>query len=113
MVRFQASFRDEQRLQNHIESIGEDLLAMTAAALYAEQQMRLRGQTTVWDLMDGFCVSAKQRIMHRFKEFRHHHDHVTASIGTQAIKGYYPTLSEGIIARRLNDYLAKGPRREE
>ena len=104
LLRFQASFKDEQRLQNTIESIGEDLLAMSATVLYAERQTRLDGHTTVWELADAFCAAAKQRIKQRLKEFRHHGDTRAATTGRQALKGYYPTLSEGIVRRRLEDY---------
>ena len=68
MLRFRASFRDEQRLQNRIEAIGEDLLAMLAAVLYAERQTRIDGRTTVWELADSFCASAMQRVPQRLKE---------------------------------------------
>ncbi|WHZ22157.1 MAG: Acyl-CoA dehydrogenase [Nitrospira sp.] len=107
MVRFRASFQDEQRLQNRIEAVGEDLFAMLATVLYAESQTRVEGRTTVWELVDAFCTCAKQRIEQRLTEFRHHQDHLTAATGTQALKGYYPTLSEGIIHRRLDDYVGK------
>ena len=104
MVRFQASFRDEQRLQNRIESVGEDLLAMLATVLYAEQQTRIEGRTTVWELAEAFCDSTKLRITQRLVEFRHHRDGLTAATGTQALKGNYPSLSAGIVHRRLEDY---------
>ena len=104
LLRFQASFKDEQRLQNTIESVGEDLLAISATVLYAERQTRLDGHTTVWELADAFCAAAKQRIKQRLKEFRHHGDTTAATTGRQALKGYYPTLSEGIVRRRLEDY---------
>ena len=107
MTRFQASFRDEQRLQNRIEAVGEDLFAMLAAVLYAEQQTRLDGRTTVWELADAFCASAKQRVEQRLREFRYHQEHLTATTGTHALKGYYPSLSDGIIHRRLDDYFHK------
>lgn len=107
MARFQAAFRDEQRLQAHIEGIGEDLLAITAAALDAERQTRLEGYTTVWELADSFCAGAMQRIERRFTELPRREDAVAAQVGVQALKGYYPTLSDGIIRRRLDDYLPK------
>ena len=104
LLRFQASFKDEQRLQNKIESVGEDLLAMLATVLYAERQTRLDGHTSVWELAEAFSAAAKQRIEQRLREFRHHRDTTAATTGRQALKGYYPTLSEGIIRRRLEDY---------
>lgn len=107
MMRFQASFQDEQRLQNRIEAVGEDLLAILATVLYAELQTRIEGRTTVWELADAFCTCAKQRIEQRLTEFRQHQDHLTAATGRQALKGYYPTLSEGIIHRHLDDYVDK------
>jgi hypothetical protein len=107
MMRFRASFQDEQRLQNRIEAIGEDLFAMLATVLYAERQTRIGGRTTVWELADAFCATAKQRVEQRLREFRRHRDYLTAATGTQALKGYYPTLSEGIIHRRLDEYRPK------
>jgi len=104
MVRFQAAFRDEQRLQNKIEAVGEDLFAMLATVLYAERQARLDGHTTVWELAEAFRATATQRIEQRLREFRHHRDTTAATTGKQALKEYYPTLSEGIIRRRLEDY---------
>jgi alkylation response protein AidB-like acyl-CoA dehydrogenase len=109
MVRFQAGFADEQRAQAHIEGIGEELLAMTATVLYAERQTRLDGHTTVWELVDSFCAGAKERIERHLTELRRRDDDLTAYVGIQALKGYYPTLSDGIIRRRLDDYLRKGP----
>ena len=110
MLRFQASFRDEQRLQNKIEAIGEDLLAMLASVLYAERRTRIDGQTAVWELAEGFCVSAEQRIEQRLREFRHFFVHFAATTGRQALKGSYPTLSEGIILRRLDAYVRRKER---
>jgi hypothetical protein len=107
MARFQASFRDEQLVQAHLEGIGEDLFAIIATALYAERQTRLDGHTTVWELVDSFCAGAKRRIERHFSELGRGEDYLAAQIGTQALKGYYPTLSDGIIRRRLNDYLPK------
>ena len=107
MVRFQAAFQDEQRVQNRIESIGEDLLAMIATVLYAEQQTRLEGRTTVWELAEAFHVAARKRITQRLREIRRHCDGVTAETGQQALKGYYPGLSDGIVHRRLDDYRRK------
>lgn len=107
MTRFQASFRDEQLVQAHIEAVGEDLLAIIATALHAERQTRLDGHTTVWELVDSFCAGAKRRIERHFSELGRGEDYLAAQIGTQALKGYYPTLSDGIIRRRLNDYLPK------
>ncbi len=105
MVRFQTSFQDEQGLQNRIESVGEDLLAMLAAVLYAERQTRTEGRRAVWELTDAFCTSAKQRVEQRLDELRHHRDHLTATTGRQALKGHYPTLDEGIVHRRLAQYI--------
>lgn len=104
MVRFQAAFQDEQRVQNRIESIGEDLLALVATMLYAEQQTRLEGRTTVWELAEAFDVAARERINRGLKDIRRHRDGLTATTGVQALKGYYPGLSSGIVHRRLDDY---------
>ena len=41
-----------------------------------------------------------------FRNWRHC-DGVTAETGQQALKGYYPGLSDGIVHRRLDDYRRK------
>jgi len=107
MVRFQTSFQDEQRLHNLFESVAEDLLAMMATVLYAEEQTRLEGRTTVWELTEAFCACAKRRVVQRLAACRDQVDHLTAATGIQALKGYYPSLSSGIVHRRLEDYRAK------
>ncbi len=107
MVQFQASFQDEQRLQNLFESVGEDLLAISATVLYAEEQTRVEGRTTVWELAEAFCACAKRRVIQRLAECRDQGDHLTATTGIQALNGYYPSLSSGIVHRRLEDYRAK------
>lgn len=109
MVQFQTSFQDEQRLQNLFESVGEDLLAISATVLYAEEQTRLEGRTTVWELAEAFCAIAKRRVIRRLAACREQGDRVTATTGIQALKGYYPSLSSGIVHRRLEDYRAKPP----
>ncbi|MCE7978754.1 MAG: hypothetical protein DYH03_16865, partial [Nitrospira sp. NTP1] len=48
--------------------------------------------------------AARQRITQRLREMRHHCDGLTATTGIQALKGYYPGLSDGIVHRRLDDY---------
>jgi hypothetical protein len=48
-----------------------------------------------------------ERIERHFTELRRRGDDLTAQVGIQALKGYYPTLSDGIIRRRLDDYLPK------
>lgn len=109
MVQFQTSFQDEQRLQNLFESVGEDLLAISATVLYAEEQTRLEGRTTVWELAEAFCAIAKRRVIRRLAACREQGDRLTATTGIQALKGYYPSLSSGIVHRRLEDYRAKPP----
>lgn len=104
MVRLRAAFRDEQSLQNRIETVGEDLLAMTATVLHAERCARLEGRTAVWELAESFCAAAKRRIEQALTEFSGSRDRPLAGIGVHALKGYYPTLSDGIIRRRLDDY---------
>ena len=72
--------------------------------LHAERCARLEGRTAVWELAESFCATATQRIEQALAEFSGGHDRPLAGIGMHAVKGYYPTLSDGIIRRRLEDY---------
>ncbi len=112
LVRFRASFRDEQYLQDRIEAVGEDLLAMAATVLHVERCARLEGRTSVWELAETFCAGATQRVEQALRELQRGPDHLSARVGAHALKGYYPTLSEGIIRRRLEDYLPRDGSRE-
>ena len=58
----------------------------------------------MWELAETFQVAARQRITQRLREMRHHCDGLTATTGIQALKGYFPGLSGGIVHRRLDDY---------
>ncbi|GKS60048.1 putative acyl-CoA dehydrogenase FadE10 [Nitrospira sp.] len=109
MLRFRVSFRDEQRIHNRLEAVTEDLLAMAAVALHGERCARLEGRMAVWELVETFCRHAKQRVEEALREFRQPRDRLTAQVGTHALNGYYPGLSEGIIRRRLQDYRPRGP----
>ncbi len=80
---------------------------MLATVLSAKRQTRIDGHKTVWELADAFCAAVRQRVEQRLREFRYHQDSRAATTGTQALKGYYPTLSEGTIQRRLDEYIRK------
>lgn len=107
MARFQAAFRDEQRIQNRIEAVGEDLLAMAAAMLHADDIFRRDGTTQARDLAQSFCACARDRIEQRLREFRRHHDDLLVATGKQALAGAWSALSDGIVRRRLEDYRPK------
>ena len=67
----------------------------------------------MWFWVHLFCPGPKRRIDRHFSDMRRGEDYyIAAQVGTQALKGYYPTLSDGIIRRRLEDYLPKDRPRE-
>jgi hypothetical protein len=90
--------------------VGDDLLTIAAAALYAESQERTYGCSEVWDLADEFFRNARERIGRSIRELLHNDDRILTAIGRRALRGDYPSFSSGIIRRGLNDYLPKDKR---
>ena len=58
--------------------------------------------------IEEFFRHAKQRVDQAIREILLNEDDVTTGIGTQALRGDYPSLTGGIIQRRLEDYILKG-----
>jgi alkylation response protein AidB-like acyl-CoA dehydrogenase len=104
MARYRQALRDDQGRQNRIESIGEDLLVVAAAALYAEARERAAGHGESWDLAEEVFKEAKPRVERRIRELIRNDDARVTDVGAKALKGVYPALSEGIIERSLDDY---------
>lgn len=98
------ALRDDQGRQNRIEMIGEDLLVITATALYAETQERTAGHPEVWDLAEESFREAKQRVEQNIRELIRNHDTAVAAVGIKALRGIYPSLSDVTIRRDLQDY---------
>lgn len=110
MVRHGEQLRDDQGRQTRIETIGEDLLAIAATVLYAEQQEQTTGHPEVWDLAEEIFREAKQRIEHNVRELIRNRDELVTVIGRRALSGTYPSLAGGIIRRGLQDYLFRQDR---
>ncbi|BFU94276.1 MAG: putative Acyl-CoA dehydrogenase [Nitrospira sp.] len=98
------TLRDDQGRQNRIESIGEDLVAIAATALYAESHKGAAGPSEVWDLAHEVFREAKGRVKHQIRTLIANRDARFTRLGMKALLGTYPTLSEGIIPRSLQDY---------
>lgn len=98
------ALRDDQGRQNRIESIGEDLLVVATTALHAEAQERAAGRGDVWDLAEEVFSETKPRVEQRIRELICNEDARVAGVGAKALGGTYPSLSEGIIKRGLDDY---------
>ncbi|OYT19674.1 MAG: hypothetical protein CCU26_10380 [Nitrospira sp. UW-LDO-01] len=104
MLLHRQALRDNQGRQNRIEEIGEDLLVITATALYAEAQERSAGHPEVWDLAEECVRAAQQRVEHNIRELIRNQDTIVAAVGEKALSGRYPSLAHGIIRRNLHDY---------
>jgi len=114
MVRHGEQLRDDQGRQNRIETVGEDLLAITTSVLWASSQERANADEQVWELVEQVVAGARRRIDRAIDELGgRNKDHVVATIGQQASGGHYTWLSHGIIPRGLRNYLpaAVGKRR--
>ncbi|MDF0643013.1 MAG: acyl-CoA dehydrogenase family protein [Nitrospira sp.] len=98
------TLRDDQGRQNRIESIGEDLAVIAATALYAEAHKGTAEHSEVWDLANEVFREAKGRVKHQIRALIANRDTRFTRIGIKALLGTYPTLSEGVIPRNLQDY---------
>lgn len=110
MVVHREQLRDDQGRQNRIESVGEDLLAMAAAALKAESDERFGGCSEAWELAEEFFIGARDRIGRNIRELLRNRDGPSAATGRRALSGRYSSLSEGGIRRGLFDYLSRNNR---
>jgi alkylation response protein AidB-like acyl-CoA dehydrogenase len=99
------ALRDDQGRQNRIEMVGEDLLVIAAAALYARRQAETAEQPEVWDLAEEVYREATQRIDQNIRELIRNRDELVTIVGKRALSGTYSSLSDGIIRRDLQDYL--------
>ncbi|MBX3237669.1 MAG: acyl-CoA dehydrogenase family protein [Nitrospiraceae bacterium] len=107
MVRHGKGLRDDQGRQARIEAIGEELLTVAASAISAESFVRTEGDDRAWELVDQVFRQAQRRLAPMIHELGgSNEDQLVAEIGHQASEGHYPWLSNGIIARRLCDYIS-------
>ena len=104
MLLHRQTLRDDQGRQNRIEMSGEDLLVITATALYSEMQERTARQPEVWDLAEECFREAKRGVERNIRELIRNQDAEVSSVGAKALSGRYPSLSHGIIRRNLQDY---------
>jgi hypothetical protein len=104
MLLHRQALRDDQGRQNRIEMVGEDLLMVAATALYAEARERTGGHPEVWDLVEENFRNAQQRVERNLRELLRNQDAAAASVGEKALSGRYPSLTDGIIQRNLQDY---------
>jgi len=102
------SLRDDQGRQNRMESVGEDLLLIAVTSLHAEEHERTVGQTEIWDLAEEVCAEARSRVTKQTRELIINNDTSPTIVGTKALRGSYPLLSQGIIERTLEDYRVHG-----
>ncbi|BCA53331.1 putative Acyl-CoA dehydrogenase [Nitrospira sp. KM1] len=106
MVWHREALRDDQGRQNRIENIGEGLFVIAATALAAQAEERRIGQTGVWDLADEVFRDTKVQVKEQISMLISNEDAQVTAVGTNALRGTYPMLSEGIIKRTLRDYKA-------
>jgi hypothetical protein len=58
----------------------------------------------VWDLVEENFRNAQQRVERNLRELPRNQDAAAASVGEKALSGRYPSLTDGIIQRNLQDY---------
>ena len=106
MLFFRQALQDDQGRQNRIEAVGEDLLLIAVISLHAEEQQRKAEQTNAWDLAGSLFGEARSRIKQQIRELILNHDSSLTAVGRKTLNGAYPSLSQGIIERTLEDYRA-------
>lgn len=77
---------------------------IAAVALYAESHGGTTGSSEVWDLADEVFREAAVRVKHQVRALIANKDARPTRLGIKALLGTYPTLSEGIVRRTLQDY---------
>ena len=105
MLFHRQALQDDQGRQNRIEIIGEDLLVIAAITLYAERQEQIAGHPEIWDLAEEVFREGKKNIDQNIRELICNRDELVTAVGKRALSGTYPSLSDGIIRRGLQDYL--------
>lgn len=105
LLRWREGFRDEQAVQSRIEQIGEDLLIILATAIRAAQQAGTEQAKQGWELAHLLYLQARSRIENAFQGLGAQADRSAGQVGSRALKGGYPGLTEGVIHRGLEDYL--------
>ncbi|MEE8241291.1 MAG: hypothetical protein V3R16_08480, partial [Nitrospirales bacterium] len=98
------ALRDDQGRQNRIESVGEGILTIAASAFYAESRDRTDGEGRSWELANEVFRPARKRIDRQTRELVSNDDAVPATLGAQALRGHFASLSNGIIQRGLDEY---------
>lgn len=85
------------------------MLTIAAAALFAESQHRIHGDSRVWDLAEEVYRTGRIRIDQTIRELIYNDDHNSTAVGREALHEHYSFLSRGIIQRGLNDYGTQAP----
>jgi hypothetical protein len=101
LLRERQAFQEDQGRQNRIETAGEDLLLIALMSLYAAGAERTEG-----NLAEEVIREARLRVNAHIRGILRNQDSRTASVGIEALRGAYPSLSAGIIERNLEDYRA-------
>ena len=101
------ALRDDQGRQNRLAAVGEELLAIGATALHARSQSGPMGEHEAWALGDEFFRAATARLDRHIRELYRNDDRQPARVGGRALRNGFPSLSEGIIRRGLDDYRGK------
>jgi alkylation response protein AidB-like acyl-CoA dehydrogenase len=107
LLRQRQAFQEDQGRQNRIETAGQDLLLIALTCLYAEESERTEGKSPIWHLAEEVIRQARLRVKAHIRGILRNQDNRTAIVGTQALSGAYPSLSNGIIERHLEDYRAR------
>ncbi|MCP9439285.1 MAG: acyl-CoA dehydrogenase family protein [Nitrospira sp.] len=106
MLRYGRALRDDQGRQHRIEMVAEELLVLTTATLRAASLSGTADDESRWSLVTYLVEDARDRIDRLIREIHgSNRDELAAVIGKQAAQGAYGWLTDGIIARRLHEYV--------
>ncbi|MDX9972985.1 MAG: acyl-CoA dehydrogenase family protein [FCB group bacterium] len=97
MAKYQQKLEKEQLVMANYVDIGTDLFAMASALSYAEYLLSQRqGDPALQDLVDLFCMQARDRIKHNFRNAKRNYNRLSEKVGLAVMDGQYDWMTEGI-----------------
>ena len=112
MSRWQGRLEHRQRFLGRLVDVGAELFAMTAVCLRARQDAAELGRGP-YELAEGFCRQARNRVEALFHELWHNSDDTDAKIAARVLDGRYEFLEEGVLDPSIDGpWIATGRARE-
>src|SRR5690606_26432583 len=97
MAKHQQKLEKEQLVLAAFVDIGTDLFAMAASLAHAEHLLTERdGDPALQDLVDLFCMRARDRIEANFRDARRNYNRLRDKVGAALLEGKYDWMADDI-----------------